>query len=500
MIVMRRSKRPSRRILLMVGFSTAGLMAAGAVACSTSAQSETVASAANAMSLSSPALPRGVTLLQIDGGTNYYAHISPGSAWMDKHILVGAWLEQPTTATEVHYDVAMGNNIYWNLAGSPYNPQDYRVNYNVIRAAGMHVSAPDVTPQSGSETVAYEGSDESDMAFGAGWNGWTGFNPKNPDANANCIPTGSDCGFTVAKFFYTGEPTSDGTTGYPTGKKPIDQGYGGGVLFWDTNAEAATFLKYSDTLSADSYWMTDADLQAPSQAACHLLPLTSKECGEWNGPGLTKAERALAANYAYDVTRLASLTHDSKPVVVDVETGCPGFSGAPCIAPAATKAAAWHALIAGARGIIWFQDNLNGKCFDFRSFYDGSNPKSPGYNCQQTPGVTLHDVVVNVSAINHEIAALNSVLLAPFAQNYVSVGSADVSVMAKDLNGKFWVFAASGKPVQPPQNNQRVTFKIAGNYTGPVKVYDENRVLQAVDGVFTDTFYNQYSVHIYEIG
>ena len=46
-------------------------------------------------------LPRAVTLRQVDGGPHYYADIDPASAWMDQHIMVGAWLEQPQTAAEV---------------------------------------------------------------------------------------------------------------------------------------------------------------------------------------------------------------------------------------------------------------------------------------------------------------------------------------------------------------------------------------------------------------
>jgi hypothetical protein len=82
----------------------------------------------------------------------------------------------------------------------------------------------------------------------------------------------------------------------------------------------------------------------------------------------------------------------------------------------------------------------------------------------------------------------------------VSVGKADVSAMAKYSNGTFYVFAASGKPATPPPPNQSVTFKLAGNYTGKVTVVDEGRTLQAVNGVFTDKFANEDSVHIYRIG
>jgi hypothetical protein len=448
-------------------------------------------------------LPPGVTLRQIDGGPHYYADISPTSAWMDHHFMIGAWLEQPLSAREVSYDVAMGNNIYWNLAGNPLDTKDCggvqpcRVNFDVIRAAGMHVSAPDITSKSGSETVAYEGTDEPDLNFGAGANGW---NPHGVYNQSSCVPAGSACGYTVASFFYFGKPVKDGSPGYPIGKKPITQGFGKSVLFWDTNAAAAKFFEYSDTLSADTYWMTDPDLDLPSQGACSLLPQTSRECDEGNGTGLTTAQRALPANYAFNVTRIErveALTGASKPVTVDVETGCPGSNNA-CSTPAAATAAAWHAIIAGARGIIWFQHNLGGPCVDFRSFYDGSNPASPMYNCQQTPGVTLHDVVRNVSAFNHEVQSLNPVLISPFAQNYVSTSS-DVSAMAKYTAHGFYIFAAAGRPADPPANNLAATFKIAGGYTGIVTVIGENRTLRAVRGVFEDTFANDDSVHIYEI-
>jgi hypothetical protein len=469
-------------------------------ACAVSSTHETARPVARGVT----ALPKAVALREIGGGQNYYADISPQSAWMDQHILIGAWLEQPLTAVDVHYDVSMGNNIYWNLAANPLDTKDCggapcRVNFNVIRAEGMHASAPDVTSESGPETVAYEGTDEPDMDFGPGSSAWNRSSPSSP--TSACIPSGSQCGYTVANFFYSGKPMANGSTGYPIGRKPITQGFGKGVLFWETNAQAAQFLKYSDTLSADSYWMTDSALSLPSQGACALLPASSKECDHGAGAGLSYAERALTANYAYNVTRIQTLEAMigvNKPITVDIETGCP-FTNDNCSSPDASVSAAWHALIAGARGIIWFQHNFGGPCQDFSTFYDGSSPISPKYNCQQSPGVTLHDVVKTVSAFNHEVASLNTVLLSPFATNYVSVGNADVSVMAKYSSGNFYVFAASGKPAKPPSKNQSVTFHLAGNYTGPVTVIDEDRVLHAVNGVFTDIFPNSDSVHIYAI-
>jgi len=448
------------------------------------------------------ALPSGVALRPIDGGLNYYASISPKSAWMDQHILLGGWEEQPLGAQDVAYDVAMGNNIYWNLAGNPLDTADCggapcRADYNIIRAGGMHASAPETTASSGTETVAYEGTDEPDMNFGPGSAGWDGRGYSRSD----CIPSGSQCGYTASNFFYTGQPPALGSPGYPVNGMPITQGFGKGVLFWETDTEAAKFLTYSNTLSADSYWMTDGDLHYPSQGGCALLPNDPVACGGGSGSGLTGAQRALPANYAYDVTQLEQLqgtNGPSKPVTVDVETGCPGLSGG-CITPPAMTAAAWHALIAGARGIIWFQHNFAGPCVSDRSFMDGSNPSSPLYNCQQTPGVTLHNMVRAVTAFNTEVSSLNGVLLSPFADGYVSTAG-DVSVMAKDDNGQLYVFAGAGKPATPPPANQQVRFTLADGYTGPVTVVGENRSVQAAGGVFTDTFADQNAVHVYQIG
>jgi hypothetical protein len=437
---------------------------------------------------------RGVALRPINGGPSYFAHKDARSAWLDDHILLGAWLEQPQTSAEVGYDARMGENIYWNLAASPGKN---RVDYNVIRAWGMHVSAPDTSAKSGSETVAYEGMDEADMDFGPGSAAW---NPHGGFTSSACIPAGSRCGYTVANFFYSGQPTSYGSPGYPINNAVIHQGYGKGVLFWESDQQAAKFVRDSDILSADSYWITDSDLQTPSQGGCALQPSSPTACGRGGGHGLTTAQSRLPANYQYDVTRLehlAAISGTSKPVVVDVETGCPLNNGA-CTTPPQMTASAWHALIAGARGIIWFQHNFSGPCVDFRTFVDGSNHSSSMYNCQQTPGVTLHDVVRAVSTFDHEVTSLNRVLLSPTAVGLVHTHG-DVSTLSKLYGGACYVFAGSGKPATPPPANQSVTFRLAGDYTGLVHVYDEHRTIEATHGVFRDVFADANAVHVYRI-
>jgi hypothetical protein len=445
--------------------------------------------------------PAGVSFAPIDGGPSYFASKSPHSAWMDGQILLGAWLEQPQNATEVGYDAAMGENIYWNLAGTPGKD---RADYNVIRAGGLHAAAPDTTSNTGSETVAHDGWDEADGDFGPGTNGW---NRRGTTYNqSDCIPSGSQCGYTVSKFHYTGRPSSLGSPGYPINGTAVHQGFGKGVLFWETAQQAARFLKYTDILSADSYWMTDSDLQVPSQGGCALLPNDPTACGGGGASGLTAAQAELPANYGWDVTRLERLqtiNGPAKPVVVDVETGCPGAStgnkAAKCITPPSMVAAAWHGLIAGARGILWFQHNFSGPCQDLRTFVDGSNASSRMHNCQQTPGVTLHDVADAVTAFDHQVHRLNRVLLSSTARGYVST-PADVSTLAKVYGGACYVFAGAGRPATPSPPNMPATFSLADRYSGQVTVVDENRTVQATNGSFTDMFADMNAVHIYRIG
>jgi hypothetical protein len=391
----------------------------------------------------------------------------------------------------------MGENIYWSLPGTPGAST---ADYSVIRAGGMHVSAPNADSTTGSETVAWDGTDEADMDYGPGTTGWN--KSSTQYNNSACVPAGSRCGYTAANYFYTGHLANGVPAPHPIDGRAVHQGFGKGVLFWESNQQAAKFLNYTDILSADSYWLTDNDLEAASQGGCALLPHSSTACGGGGGSGLTAAQSHLPANYAYDVTRLEHLqvlNGPSKPIVVDVETGCPSTaSGSLCATPPQTIAAAWHALIAGARGIVWFQHNFSGPCIDDRTFIDGSNPANRMYYCQQTPGVTLHTLVRDISRFDHEVASVNDVLLSVTAEGYARTAGV-VSTTTKVHSGSCYVFAGSGKPGTPPPTGQSVTFRLADHYTGPVHVYDENRTLRATNGLFSDVFADANTVHIYRI-
>ena len=454
-------------------------------------------------------------LRAIDGGPRYFANLGSHSAWADSKVLLGGFLEEPASATDVAYDAKMGNNVYWNLAGPSGGGS---VDYNVIRcpshpsstdvcADGMHVFAPTRDATTGAETIGWAGLDEADLRFGSGSGGFV--NDSSGDNVKGCSPSSSACGYSAAGFYYRGAPlpvSGPAKLRYPIDGRAIEQGMGESVLFFAQNPEAARFMAYSDIESADSYWISAGPSLDGFTTACRMVPLADPRCADYsgNGTGLTSAEEDLPANYAYNVTRLEYLDRlegKIKPIAVDVETDCPFAAPKPCTTPPQMTASAWHALIAGARGIIWFQQDFGSGCpTDYDPFYDGSDPANANYGCHYTAGYTVHDMVAAVTAFNKEVAALNEVLLSPFADGEVST-RADVSVMAKAANGntKCWLFAGAGQPARPPADGMAATFSLANRYSGPVAVYGEGRTVTATDGEFTDAFANANAVHIYEI-
>lgn len=435
-------------------------------------------------------------------GEGYLTQHRPASAWLDRHIWLADFEAQPLNRQQVRIEARMGLNLFWNLAGTPGDSSDEVANFDTIRRGGMHVIAPFTDGETGSETVGFEGEDEPDMVFGAGDAAW-----RNSGANSACVPATAHCGYTASRFFYDGD--TKGVLGntrlpYRLGRRAVVNSYGKGVLFWDPPAQAARFLRYTDILAADSYWMTDPDLAGASEGGCALLPHSSVACDGNSGRGLTSAQAELPADYAFDVTRLRHLeamNGTAKPIAVYVETGCPFLDSqraGRCTTPAAAVAAAWHALIAGAHGIIWFSHNFSGRCFDDHTFIDGMTPSSPLYDCQQTPGVTLHDLDRDIAAFDHEVDSLNAVLLSATLPRAVST-RADVSTLAKRTYRACWVFAAAGEPARPPRPDALATFSLASRYSGPVTVLGERRTVRARDGRFSDRFDGPDAVHVYEL-
>lgn len=145
--------------------------------------------------------------------------------------------------------------------------------------------------------------------------------------------------------------------------------------------------------------------------------------------------------------------------------------------PAQTVAEVWNALIAGARGIQYFDQNGN---ID-EPAYTGNGHYAPGamYNAIKT--------------VNGQITALAPILNSPTANGYVTT-TGNMSVMTKYSNGRFTIFAIGHQA-----GAQTITFSLTGAPTTTATVMNENRNVTISGGQFTDTFADENTVHIYQV-
>ena len=136
--------------------------------------------------------------------------------------------------------------------------------------------------------------------------------------------------------------------------------YGKGVIFWETDAQAACFVNYDDISGADIYWFTDPFVCTSVAEGPRFYGLNR---------ALTQAECRRARNYGdkiLDLRRLDAMDGVRHPIWDVIEVGWPftesATQGGRAITPAQTRAAVWHSLIAGARGIEYFQHSFGGPC------------------------------------------------------------------------------------------------------------------------------------------
>jgi hypothetical protein len=135
----------------------------------------------------------------------------------------------------------------------------------------------------------------------------------------------------------------------------------------------------------------------------------------------------------------------------------------------------WMALIAGARGIVYFADEWAG---GFRE-----------------DGIFRHpDIVAEATRIDRRIAALAPVLNGPSLEGQVAVSSpVPIAVMAKRDARAVYVFAVAmrDRPV-------KAAFAIRGFGDGEARVLGEHRAIGIKGGFFDDRF-RGYAVHLYRI-
>lgn len=374
-------------------------------------------------------------LRAVDGGLGWYGQFASPLPTDPNFFPIGVWFESVLGTGDINVDKAVGLNTYIQLTANS--------NFALARTNGMYVISDNETTTSSRN--GWNIGDEVDMTSG-----------ENGD---------------VVLRNHMQTLANDGKLRYTN--------VGKGVLFWQSDTEAAQFMNLTDPhtgrpvlVSYDVYWMTDDDACQQSQGG-ELLGLNR---------ALSFSECHLAANYGRSIDRLRALDAGHDPVWGFVEVGRPGSTAPRAITPAQIKAAVWSTLIHGARGIAYFNHSFSGPCQTQHALRDGA-----------VAGSCYAPVRAAVTTVNNQIRALAPVLNAPFADN-VAAKSGPADLMTKWHNDHFFLFAGANTAAG---GNVVFNAPCIGNAT--VTVLDEGRTIPMVNGQFTDAFANGDAYHLYRV-
>ena len=368
-----------------------------------------------------PPATDGITTTPVDGGPDYYSHFSNPLPSGPSYFPIMAWLRPVLDQSYIDRYKDFGLT---GLVGVE-NPEGTQE--NLLRQAGMHVlvQADERTRFNdlGSETSGWVLADEQDMQLG---------------------PTACPSAVNQVK------------SGLPADGRLRFNGYGKGVLVWETDNEAKCWLQQQDVSAADLYWFTD--------------------------PGDGQGNR-FGYKYGDNVQRLRYLRAlgggSPEPIWMDVELGWPFTEGAAQggrrILPEECRSAVWHSIIAGARGIIYFDHNFG-----------------PG-----TPGATITnngypDTRAMMKSVNAQITALAPVLNSPTITSGVSA-SGPIRWLGKlTSGGQVYIFAGA------TTGAASATFRVPSGTTA--EAVGEGRSIPITSGTFTDSFADKNAIHIYKVG
>jgi hypothetical protein len=437
-----RLARPPRWVAVAMALGLAATAALTAVNCVGSDPSPTrprSATRAQAAETYAGTGSANVQLRPVDGGRDYYGRFSNSLPSDPSFFPVGLWLDSVTSRSDVAFDKRAGVNLYVGVA----DPEGSSL--GLLRANGQKafIQSNERTRFTGirSETAGWLLMDEIDMTDG---------------------PTA--CRGRLQRISW----------GLPDDGRARYNNYGKGVLLWETNAEAACFVEAQQIVSSDLYWFTDPNQRR--MVGERWLP----ERRGW----MTLNEVRRAANYGYQVDRMRALdARDGrrKPIWNFVEVGWPftesAAEGGRAIQPAEIRAAVWHSLIAGARGILYFDHQFGGPCPD--------RVLRPPYCYPENREM--------VKSVNRQIKDLAPVLNAPNATSDWTTNSS-IRAMVKWHAGNFYVFAGSRE-----NRASTGTFSLPCVGDATVERLGEGGSVPLSGGSFSDSFADGNAVHIYRI-
>lgn len=428
-----------------------------------------------------PPLPRGVTLQQPDGGFNYYqnnGHTNAYNAGWDSPYFfpIGVWYGSVLTQSDANRWLDLGLNTSWRTQSNTL--------ISLLAANGIWAvvsdtgTGPECTGTIGAETVGLLAADEP--ASMANWESsiqnvanseqdprywWVGFNWNQINYN--------NLGGTLMPQVMTTLVTTPNST-----------------------------TRFIDVTSADIYWYSGS-----RDSTGYLL----NEGGLiYNlGQNMTADQAARGPHYGDMVDAIRNgwfaPVGISRPIHQIIENGDPGTdsnaTAASYIQPAEMNCAVWSSIIHGARQISYFNHSFCGPAQSNDCFADAFYQTLQG---SQT--ITIYNQAKATNALVKQMApvinswtALGYVTVSPPAVRLTSTtADSGIETLAKYLNGNFYIFADTR--ASESTTNISATFTTADGYNGPVSVINESRTITATNGVFTDTFANGMTIHIYKMG
>ena len=376
-------------------------------------------------------------LRAVDGGPRYYRRFSNALPSNPSYFPIGVWLECVPGRSAVQRDKDAGLNLYVALCGPS------QADYNRVKAHGMRA------------LLQQDEWNGRGVTFNSAMAGWL----LHDEIDMQMSP---EAGYAELQRI---------KSTLPADRRLRYNNFGKGVLFWAKNVQAARYVNAVDVPSTDVYWFSDNNVCDFSEGGRLLTggrrALTDSECHR-------------ASNYGAQVQRVRSLVapRGSKPVWNFVEVGHPASEDHwPGITPPQIRAAVWHSLIAGARGIIYFNHSFGGPCETQHAL------REPCYSSARAA----------VKGTNKQIKALARVLNAPFVTSGWSHNPA-TKAMVKWQGGHFYVFAGSAENVAATGS-----FSIPCVGRAAARAVGEKRAIPIRGGSFSDSFADGNAVHIYRI-
>lgn len=415
-------------------------------------------------------LPPGVTLQPIDGGPTYYSGAgytyAHAAGWDDPSFFpIGLWLAPMRTQADADRWLDLGLNTGFTVTADS--------DLSLFGANGLWL----VNDGSG-------GTLGPPSSAGAETTGLLAFDEPTTMSDWEAALSGLSNTVQDARFWWLNNTWNFVAFG---GISPVAS----------SAAVMATTVTTPDTTKAglglqsiDTYWIAGSTSGALTTPLGDILGLGHAATADQTRRGSWYGDMV-------DYQRAYWTPAGKAPVLQFVENGGPYTQdtvAADYTTPPEMNWAVWSAIIHGARLICYFNHSFAGPAISDDNFAQSY------YQSVQSGQST--SIYAQAKATNALVSQLAPAINSPTALGYVTVSPAastfaGVDLLAKYTGSDFYIFTATRE--SGTATNIAATFTLCYGYSGPVTVVGESRTVQAVDGVFTDTFAQASTVHIYQI-